>query len=233
LSTDIDWQNRDHTGKMIPQNTRTQMYRMRKWQRRARVNGSRERNLSTALAEMDRMGSRLGLPKATREAASVLYRRTLEANMIRGRSIEGVVAACIYLGCRQCGVPRTLNEISRAARCGRKEIGRVQRHILRELKINMPIPKAVDYIPRFSSDLGLDSATEAIATNICRELEERELDSGRGPTGLAASVLYIASVMNETRRTQKEVAQVSGVTEVTIRNRYKEIILHLGLDVVV
>ena len=230
LSTDIDWQNKDYSGKVINSRYRSQFYRMRKWQKRSRVSNATERNLSMALAELDRMASRIGLPKAVREASAVVYKKCVEARLIRGRSIEGCAAASLYIACRQCGVPRTLDEICEVSRTGRKEVGRTERFILRELKIRLPVPRPVDYLSRFASELGMDASTELIARRICEKLEEMEMDSGRGPCGLAASSLYIAGVMNDQRRTQREIAQVCGVTEVTIRNRYKEISTSLDLD---
>tara|TARA_R100000008_G_scaffold18473_1_gene9330 strand:+ start:20517 stop:21440 length:924 start_codon:yes stop_codon:yes gene_type:complete len=230
LSTDIDWQNKDYSGKAVNSRYRSQLFRMRKWQKRARVSNSTERNLSIALAELDRMGSRIGLPKAVREASAVIYRKCVEADLIRGRSIEGCASASLYIACRQCGVPRTLDEICAVGRTGRKEVGRTQRFILRELKIRLPVTRAIDYISRFASALSLDASTELIARQICETLEEKELDSGRGPTGLAASTLYIASILNKQHRTQREIAKICGVTEVTIRNRYKEISKSLDLD---
>ena len=234
LSTDIDWQNRDYSGKKINDSrTRSQLYRMRKWQKRARIGNSQERNLAVALAEIDRMSSKLGLPKMVREASADLYRKCVEANLIRGRSIDAVTAASLYVACRQCNIPRTLGEIGSAARAGRKEIGRTERFIKRELKIRLPVQRAADYLARFSSMLGLDAQTELVARRMCDELELRELDSGRGPMGIAAATLYIASVQTGRRRTQKDVSVVCGVTEVTIRNRYKEIVNSLNLDLTI
>jgi len=235
LSTDIDWQNRDYSGKSIGSGRlRSQLYRMRKWQKRSRVSNSRERNLATALAELDRIGSRLELPKSVRENGARIYRKCIELNLIRGRSIEAVVASSIYISCRKCGVPRTLDEVAGGARCGRKEIGRVSRMILRELKIRVDIPTAEKYTSRFCSDLGLNSGVAAKADEIIQQCTEREIDCGRGPVGMCAASIYIAAIIQEslglsTRRTQREIAETAGVTEVTIRNRYKEIIQRLDL----
>jgi len=234
LSTDIDWQNRDYSGKTINSRFRSQFYRMRKWQKRARVSNSRERNLQTALAELDRISSRLELPKSVRENAARIYRKCIEQNLIRGRSIEAVVASSIYISCRKCGVPRTLDEVAGSARCGRKEIGRVSRMVLRELKIRVEIPTAEKYTSRFCSDLGLNSGVAAKADEIIQQCNEREIDCGRGPVGMCAASIYIAAIIQEslglsTRRTQREIAETAGVTEVTIRNRYKEIIQRLDL----
>jgi transcription initiation factor TFIIB len=230
LSTDIDWQNKDYSGKTINSKYRSQFYRMRKWQKRSRVSNATERNLAMALAELDRMASRLELPKSVREAAAVNYKKAVDKRLIRGRSIEGVAAASLYAACRQCGVPRTLDEIGQASRTGRKEIGRTYRFMVRELKMKIMPTGPEDYISRFCSGLGLDAEVEAKAYELIKAAQEKELTSGRGPTGIAASIIYIASVLCGKRRTQREVAEVAGVTEVTIRNRYKELIQNLNIE---
>ena len=230
LSTDIDWQNKHYSGKTIPSHSRSQIYRMRKWQKRARVSNSLERNLAIALAELDRMSSRMSLPKVVREAGAVIYRKAAEQKITRGRSIDLVIAGSLYLACRQCGVRRTLDEITAASRCGRKEIGRVERHIKRVLGIRLPVLRGLDFVSRFSSDLGLTASTELMARRLCEELEVKELDIGVSPSSVGAATLYIAGVLNNQRRTQREIAEISGVTEVTIRNRYKDISQWLNLD---
>lgn len=230
LSTDIDWQNKDYSGKAIGGRYRSQFYRMRKWQKRARVNNASERNLAMALAELDRMASRMSLPKTVREEAAVIYRKAVDKRLIRGRSIEGVAAASLYAACRRCGVPRTLDEIGSVSRTGRKEIGRTYRFVVRELKIRLEPTQAEDYLARFCSDLGLNATTESKAFELTKQAHEMELTSGRGPTGIAAAIIYIASNLTEQRRTQREVAEIAGVTEVTIRNRYKELCKNLNIE---
>jgi len=230
LSTDIDWQNKDYSGKSISSRYRSQFYRMRKWQKRSRVSNATERNKAMALAELDRMASRLELPKTIRETAAVTYGKAVDARLIRGRSIEGVAAASLYAACRICENPRTLDEIGEASRTGRKEIGRTYRFMVRELRMKIPPTKPEDYIPRFCSGLDLDAEVQARAYELIAAAQEKELTSGRGPTGIAASIIYIASVLCGKRRTQREVAEVAGVTEVTIRNRYKELIQNLNIE---
>ena len=231
LSTDIDWQNKDYSGKTIPNHYRSQIHRMRKWQKRARISNSLERNLAIALAELERMGSRMGLPKMVREAGAVIYKKAIEQRISRGRSIDLVIAGSLYLACRQCGVPRTLDEITEASRCGRKEIGRVERLIKRKLGIRLPHLRGIDFVSWFASDLGLSASTELMARRLCEELEDKELDIGISPSSIGAATLYIAGVMNNQRRTQREISEISGVTEVTIRNRYKQIVQTLQLDI--
>ncbi len=223
LSTMIDWRNKDIYGRDIPARNRAQWYRLRKWQRKIRISGATERNLAFALSELDRDSSRLGLPRRMREAASVVYRHAVENKLIRGRSIEGVVAASLYAACRKCKVPRTLDEIAEVSRVGKKEVGRTYRFLTRELNIKLPPTSPVDYVPRFASELNLSGEVQSKAIDIIGKAMDKGLTSGKGPTGVAAAALYIASVLLGERKTQRDVAEVAGVTEVTIRNRYKEI----------
>jgi len=231
LSTIIGWQNRDSYGKSIPTRNRAQLYRLRKWQTRTRISDSTEHNLAIALSSLDRMSSTLGLPRNVRETAAMIYRKAVRRKLIRGRSIEGVSAAVLYAACRQCNVPRTLEEISKVANMPKKEIGRNYRNISRKLELKLLPTTPQDYISRFCSVLKLSTDVKAKTLQILHEAANRELTSGRGPTGIAAASLYIASVLCGERRTQTEVADVAGVTEVTIRNRYKEIAEKLNIDI--
>ncbi len=232
LSTMIDWKNRDSYGKPIPTRNRAQIYRLRQWQRKIRISNASERNLMGALSSLGRMSSGLGLPRMVRETAAMIYRKAVLKKLIRGRSAEGITAASLYAACRQCNVPRTLDEISKAARMPKKEIGRNYRFIARELKLKLLPTLPQDYVSRSCSDLKLSSDVQAKTLEILKEAAKRELTSGRGPTGIAAAALYIATVLCGERRTQKNIAEFLGVTEVTIRNRYKELAEKLDIDVI-
>lgn len=232
LSTMIGWQNRDSYGKTIPTRNRAQLYRLRKWQTRTRISNGTERNLATALSSLDRMSSTLGLPRNVRETAAMIYRRAVRRKFIRGRSIEGVSAAVLYAACRQCNVPRTLEEISNITNFKKKEIGRNYRDISRKLELKLLPTTPQDYISRFCSLLKLSNDVQVKTIEILKQASRKELTSGRGPTGMAAAAIYIASVLCGERRTQREVAEVAGVTEVTIRNRYKELTKKLDIDII-
>lgn len=231
LTTEISRGNRDVYGKNIPAKNRAQFYRLRKMQRRIRVRDAGERNLATALAELGRMAGVMGMPKVVRETAAMIYRKAMGRNLVRGRSINGVVATALYSACRQCNVPRTLDEIARVSRVDKKEIGRTYRFITHELKLKLMPTSPEDYIPRFCSELKLSGAVQIEANKILHEAAEKQLGSGKGPVGMAAAAIYIAAIMCNEERTQKEVADAAGVTEVTIRNRYKELTKKLGLKI--
>jgi len=229
LSTSISWKNRDAYGKSIPTKNRAQLYRLRKWQRRIRISDAQEKNLAFALSELDRMASDMGLPRTVRETAAMIYRKAVLKNLIRGRGVEGVSASALYAACRQCNVPRTLDEIASSSRVSRREIGRNYIFIARELGLKLMPTSPKDYVSRFCSKLKLSSDVQAKAIEILKEAADKELTSGRGPTGVAAASIYIASILCGERRTQREVADMAGVTEVTIRNRYKELSNKLGI----
>jgi len=232
LSTTIGWQNRDSYGHTIPTRNRAQLYRLRKWQTRTRISDGTERNLAIALTALDRMSSSLSLPRNVRETAAMIYRRAVRQKLIRGRSIEGVTAAVLYAACRQCNVPRTLEEISNIAQMAKKEVGRNYRNISRKLQLKLLPTTPQDYISRFCSQLKLSNDVQVKTIEILKQASKKELTSGRGPTGLASAALYIASVICGEKRTQREVADVAGVTEVTIRNRYKELASKLDIEII-
>jgi len=231
LSTMIDWKNKDIFGKEISAKIRGQIYRLRKWQSRIRVSDATERNLTFALSELDRMASNLDLQKNLRECSAKIYRDAVGAHLIRGRSIEGVAAASLYAACRRYKVPRTLNEIAEVARVDKKEIGRSFRFISRELELNLNPTKPLDFLPRFVSELDLSTDCQNAAKKIIKMAELRGLTSGRGPTGLCAAAIYTASILTKERRTQRKIAKVSQVTEVTVRNRFSELIENLDLGI--
>ena len=230
LSTMIDWRNKDIYGRDIPARNRAQWYRLRKWQKRIRISGAAERTLAFALSEIDRDASKLNLPRVVREDACTLYRDAVERKLIRGRSIEGVAAATIYTACRRCHVPRTLDEIAEVSRVTKKEVGRTYRLLARKLEIKLPPTSPVDYVPRFASELDLPGYVESRAIEILNIAIEQGLTSGKGPAGIAAAALYIAAMVLNERRNQSDVARVANVTEVTIRNRYKELSKYIDLS---
>lgn len=232
LTTAIDWKNKDAKGRSIPEQNRAQLFRLRKWNQRIRVSRCGERNLAIALGELDREANRLDLPRSIREDASVIYRRAAKNNLIRGRSIEGVVATSLYIACRICNLPRTLNEIAEVSNVSKKQIAKNYRFLSRELDIKLKPTSPADYISRFASQLGLSGETQSKAIEIIHSANEKGLTSGKGPTGIAAAALYISSVLLGERKTQKDIALVSGVTEVTIRNRYKELSEHMA-DIII
>ncbi|MDE1851299.1 MAG: transcription initiation factor IIB [Candidatus Micrarchaeota archaeon] len=232
LVTEIDMYNRDIRGSKLPSNRNAQLYRMRKWHKRASISSSSERNYLIALPELNRIASYLGLPDSIKEQSALLYRHCVKGNLIRGRPIETVVNAALYATCRTAGIPRTLNEISNASGVSKKEIGRSFRMMAHALKLKVPLPDPSSYVPRYISALKLSLEAQEKAMVLLKQATKKGLLSGRSPTGVSAAAVYIGGAQAGERRTQKEIADVSGVTEVTVRNRYRELKKELNLDVV-
>lgn len=212
----------------VPAKKRAQYYRLAKWHKR--LIKSKDRNLSFALSELQRIVSFLNLPRQVHERVARFYEEAVNKGLVRGRSIESVVAALTYAISREFGSPRTLDEISEASGVEKREIGRTYRYIARELKIRILPADPMTYVPRFCSMFGLSDKVQAKAIEILRKAKKHDITSGKGPTGVAAAALYVACVLVGERRTQREVADIVGVTEVTIRNRYKELIEKLGIE---
>ncbi|HIP57009.1 MAG TPA: transcription initiation factor IIB, partial [Ignisphaera aggregans] len=230
LSTVIDWYDRDATGKKLDLKKRPELIRMRKWHTRTRMQSSVDRNLAQAIVELERIAEQLGLPRVVREEAAIIYRKAVEKELVRGRAIESVVAAALYAACRIHRIPRTLDEIAKYTRSGRKEVARCYRLLVRELGLRIPLVDPADYAHRIATMLGLSGATVRTAIEIIDKARRLGITAGKDPAGIAAAAVYIAALLNDERRTQKEVAMAAGVTEVTVRNRYKELVKVLSLN---
>ncbi|MCU4742143.1 transcription initiation factor IIB [Natronoglomus mannanivorans] len=224
LSTNIGWQDKDAYGKSLSSRQRQKMQRLRTWNERFRTRDSKERNLKQALGEIDRMASALGLPDNVRETASVIYRRALEEDLLPGRSIEGVATSSLYAAARQAGTPRSLDEITAVSRVEKDEIARTYRYVIRELGLEVQPADPESYVPRFASDLDLSDETERRARNLLKSAKDQEIHSGKSPVGLAAAAVYAAALLTNEKVTQNEVSGVASISEVTIRNRYHELL---------
>jgi transcription initiation factor TFIIB len=215
---------KDAFGKTLPAKKRIQMMRLRKWHIRARVHSSAERNLSKALSELTRISDKLHIPKEIEEEAALIYRKALDKGLVRGRSIKSIAAASLYAACRFTRTPRSLKEVVDASGRGRKEVARCYRLIQRNLDLKMPIDNPTKYISKIASKTGLSQKTQNMAIELIHKAEKKNDVVGKGPAGMAAAALYIASIIRSEKVTQKELAEAAEVTEVTVRNRFK------GLD---
>ncbi|MFC4883576.1 transcription initiation factor IIB, partial [Halostagnicola sp. GCM10023243] len=159
-----------------------------------------------------------------RETASVIYRRALEEDLLPGRSIEGVATSSLYAAARQAGTPRSLDEISAVSRVEKDEVARTYRYVIRELGLEVQPADPESYVPRFASDLGLSDETERRARGLLQTAKEEEVHSGKSPVGLAAAAMYAAALLTNEKVTQNDVSEVASISEVTIRNRYHELL---------
>ncbi|WP_132058690.1 transcription initiation factor IIB [Halorussus amylolyticus] len=224
LSTNIGWQNKDAYGNSLGSRQREKMQRLRKWNERFRTRDSKERNLKQALGEIDRMASALGLPENVRETASVIYRRALDEDLLPGRSIEGVATSALYAAARQTGTPRSIDEVANVSRIDEMEFKRTYRYIVRELNLQIQPADPEDYVARFASELGISDESERRARELLRNAKRKGLHSGKSPVGLAAAAIYAGPLLTNEKVTQAEVSEVAQVSEVTIRNRYHELL---------
>lgn len=231
LSTVIDRVNRDAYGRQLPLATRLEMLRLRKWQIRTRVHSSVDRNLAQAMAELDRLTDRLHIPAPVKERAAIIYRKALDSGLVRGRSIVAIAAASLYAACRSSETPRTLKEVAAASRIRKKDVARCYRLLLRELDMRMPVEDPVRCVSKIATKVGITMQTQRRGIKILKEVRKKGIVAGKDPMGLAAAALYVACVLEGEKKTQKEIAEVANVTEVTVRNRYKGLKETLRLNI--
>jgi transcription initiation factor TFIIB len=219
LSTIIGKANKDATGKPLSSGVKSSIERLRTWDSRSQAHSSADRNLRQALNEMDKLKDKLALTNAVIEKAAYIYRKAMERKLVRGRSIQGLVAACLYASCRNTETPRTLDDIAKGINIRRKDVARCYRLILRELDLKMPVVDPVKGVSRIASIAGLSEKSKRKAIVILNEAKKEGIVAGKDPMGIAAAALYLACISIGESKSQKEISIASGVTEVTIRNR--------------
>ncbi len=221
LATVIGAEDRDAAGRSLPASMKAAIERLRTWDGRSQVHEPVDRNLRQAFSELDRLADKLNLSDAVIEKAAYIYRKALEKGLVRGRSISALIAASLYAACRDTETPRTLKDVAAACNIKKKDIARCYRLLLREMNLRMPVVDPTKCVSRIASKAGLSEKTKREALEILHKAEATRTSAGKDPMGLAAAALYVACVMQGESKTQKDVAEAAGVTEVTIRNRYK------------
>lgn len=232
LTTEISYYDRDASGQRLNEDTKALASRLRAAHKKQKIRGSGEKNLITSMIEIDRLVSVLGLHPDIKERAAVIFRKAYDMKLTQRRHYEALAAASVYAAIKEAGLPRTLKEIVKVSHAKKKHIGRIYRMLLRELNINITPTDPKDLLTRFSTILEIDNETRQEAEKILDKAIKNNLLTGKDPRSLVAAVIYIASHLTKNPKTQKEVAEKVGVTEVTIRNRYKELSTKLGIDVV-
>lgn len=210
-------------GRNLSPEKRRQFRRLRQRHKETRMQTSQERSLSTGLQDLRRMSSQLGLPNVMLELAATIFKQAVNNDLLPGRSIEAMTSASLYLGTRMAGSPRTLDEISDVAHVPRTEIGRAERYLRAELEVNVPPVSPKDYLPRIVSELDLSGEVELEAMDLVDRASKQGIVSGRDPMSISAAAVYLAARELGEDVTQGDVAEISRVSEVTIRNRYKEL----------
>jgi transcription initiation factor TFIIB len=227
LATVIGKSNRDASGHLLDAEMRVIMQRLRTWDLRIHSHNPADRNRIKALGELNMIRDRLALSEAVVEKAAYIYRKVQDRGLIRGRTISGIMAAAIYAACREIGTAYSLRDIAVAGNLKGKDVARNVRKIVFELDLKFPNVDLVKCISRVANKANLTENTKREAINIMKEVSKRHIAAGKDPMGLAASVLYVSCLKTGEDRNQTEIANASGVTDVTLRNRYKELKIKL------
>ncbi len=230
LSTVIDRHNIDIHGKKLSGKTCQKFYRIRKWHRRSLIIDSTARNLSTAMTELDRLTSQLDITKGVKESAAIIYHKALDRNIIRGRSINTMITATLYIACKLRKVPVTLDDILKYTQINKKKLGRAYRLLIQGLGIKIPILNAKDFISRICADLELSNQVQKKACEIINLANNQNITTGKEPMGLAAAAIYIAGILEDERITQMKLAKMTHISEVTIRSRCKDLKTKLKIN---
>ena len=223
VATHIDRSMKDHAGNQLSPSARREASRLRKWQYKTRANSSQSRNMSVALAEIKRRAAQMQLPASIRDETAHLYRRSVNENLIRGRSMRAVIAACMYLACRMCSHSITVDDIAKALSVSRKETGRIYRYLRMRFGIHLQQQSGDLFVERCCQQLKLPEATMRKARQYVMACEDAGLDSGKSPLSLVAASIYIACGKKDGGITQEDISEVCNVTEVTLRNRVKDV----------
>jgi len=239
IATEISMGSKDFSGKKINAETASQMHRLGKWQQRVRVSSSRDRRLSSVLGRVSEICQSCSLPKNVTETASIIYRSLDGKNIqVKGKSVLSISAAVVYMACKQCDVIRSIEEIlkevchPRDVKSKTKLASRYYRTLVIELDtVTTPIVTMDKYISKIANMTDTDTRIERLSLEIAEKTKDRNIADGKAPNGIAAAYLYIASILLGQSVLQRDISSVSGVTEVTIRNRCKEILTSFKLNI--
>ncbi len=238
ITTEISISSKDFSGKAINYEVVNQMHNLRKWQQRVRVSTPRERRLANVLTKIGEACDGLSLSKNVLETASMIY-RNLDGHIdVKGKSVASISAATIYMACKQCDVVRSLEEIIRGL-CAAKDVksktklaARYYRTMVMEMgSITAPVVTMDKYISKIANMTQTEVRVERLALEIADKTKNNTLADGKAPNGIAAAYLYVASVLLGQNVLQRDVSSIAGVTEVTIRNRCKEILTNYKLKI--
>lgn len=202
---------------------RRQFARMRRQHNRARISDKRTRNQVHAFTRIKHIVGNNSLPKQVRDHACSLFRSAQQEDLLRGRSIEGFVAACLYAACRVESISRTINEITDVSQSGLEEFRAAYDALNRELGLPVEPTHPREYLPRYADQMDLSITIERRARELTDRAESEGLLNGRNPSGVAAGCLYLAAKENDADLTQREAASVASVTPVTLRTTYQEL----------
>jgi len=222
LYTIIGQTNRDASGHNLTAPVLSTISRLRVWDNRTQLDPSSylpsHRNFQTTFNNLARSKDKLGLSYAIIEKTAYIYRKAHKRGLIRGRSMQALLAACVYIACREMENPRTLRDLATIMNIKRKDITRSYRMLVLELDFKIPLIDPMKCIIRISNNLDLSEKTKRKAMRMMDNVIRSRISAGKNPMGLAASILYLSCLLNGDQKNQTAFAQAAGVTELTIRN---------------
>ena len=223
LNTVIGNNNKDSRGQNIDASMHSTMKRLRTYDFRSQAHTSTDRNLMRAFGELGRQRDKLGMSDAMIDKTAYIYRKALGKGLVRGRSTSAILAASIYISCREMGAVRSLKDIGEITDVKRKVISRSYRILIQQLEMIMPVIDPIKCIAKIANKAKLSEKSKRMAIDTMKDLVNTEASAGKRPMGLAATILYLSCMRNDEVVTQKDIAEAAGVTEVTIRNRIKDL----------
>jgi len=237
LATSIDSRDRDATGRMLTQSEAMRAHRLRRLNRRTRMKNGTQRNLAYALHDIRQRGLAMGLPESAVIRAANLYKKAVEEKVTVGRNAQRLIAGCVFIACREYGVPRAADEIAarfmpdeNSTACARKHILKAQNLLKKELGIRPVRTCPEQYVARFCSELGLDVDVQVECGKILEKASRKKLTDGN-PVSCAAVAVYVASRLKGKKVRQMDVARITGITDATLRSRSRKLIAALGLAI--
>jgi transcription initiation factor TFIIB len=231
LATMVGSEDKDASGHKIDAGMHSTMNRLRTWDFRTQTNTSTERNLRQAFSELDRLKDKLGLPNSVIEKTAYIYRKVQERGLVRGRSISATLAAALYIACREMGFPRILKDITAISNIRHRHIAKAYRLLIMELDLKIPLIDPIKCIIRIANNAKISEKTKRLAIDIMHNIIKSGISAGKDPMALAAAVLYLSCLKTDENKIQRYIADAAGVTDVTLRNRYKNIINQLYTNV--
>jgi len=222
LSTIMESQDKDATGKSLSNENRRMFYRLRMWDRNSRSAIS-VKSFQKAFTLLDAMSSKLGLPESVVEETAYLFRKIAAKKILAGRSTSSMLCATVYIACRLTDTPRTLQDVANAGNIKKKNLQRIYRFLAKELDIHPETYNPREFVTRIAKAVGLSEKSERLAFKILTISEKKNVLASKNPMAMTAAAINLASIMNNEKITQLKISEASGISAVTIRERSKEI----------
>ena len=223
LSTIMESKDRDSTGRSLSAENKRMFYRLRMWDRNSRSVLAKQSYIK-AFTFLDGLRSKLGLPEHVVEKSAYLFRKVEQEKLLYGRTNKSVLCAVVYIACRLTDTPRTLASIADAAGIKKKALQRVYRTLYANLDdVHSMSYSPCEFIECISSEANVSEKTKRDARKLLEFGQKRGITSGKHPMSMAAAAVYLAVQKNHEKVSQTRIAQISGISAVTIRNRVKEL----------